>query len=190
MGPDAVLREGDRKALLNGDEEGQPEGRRGRDGRGGSSYADRRPASIYIAKATGIATGFQLTREGKSYVVLFKEAKLDESGVDEAAFAFKAPDGATMAEAVEMAPGWASVSPIFAKSCMPCHGEQKADGIDLRTYNAAMGSMTIVPGNAAGSTLVKSLRGTTKPRMPQGRPPLPEATIQKVEKWIKAGAKA
>jgi len=148
--------------------------------------------SIYIAKGSGIATGFQLTREGKSYVVLLKEAKLDGEDVADSQFAFVAPEGATKeAEATEEmgAPGWATVSPIFKKSCMPCHGEQKADGIDLRTYSSTMASKTVVPGNAASSRLVKSLRGQIQPRMPQGRPPLPEATIKVVEKWISAGAK-
>lgn len=145
--------------------------------------------TVYVAKSDGVAMGFQLTRGEKSFVVLFKDTKVNGEGIEDSTFTFTPPAGATEAKPEEEAAGWATVAPIFARSCMPCHGEQRADGLDLRTYSAAMGSGTVVSGDPAGSRLVKSLRGSILPRMPQGRPPLPEATIKIVEKWIEAGAK-
>lgn len=145
--------------------------------------------TFYVGKASGLAVGYQLVRSEKTYIVLLKDAKLDGEPVEDSVFAFVAPEGSKMVKAEEAQAGWATVSPIFTRSCMPCHAENRAGGIDLRTYESTVRSGSVVPGDAAASRLVKSLRGTIQPRMPQGRPPLPEPTIRTVETWINAGAK-
>lgn len=145
--------------------------------------------TVYVSKSDGVAVGFQLTRGEKTFVVLFKDAKVNGEGVADSLFAFVPPAGATEAKTEEETAGWETVAPIFARSCMPCHGEQKQKGLDYRTYEAVMQGGSVVPGDPAASRVVRSLRGQIQPRMPQGRPPLPEATIKKVEAWIAAGAK-
>lgn len=48
----------------------------------------------------------------------------------------------------------------------------------------------LTPGNAAGSLIVRKLKGTAGgDRMPMGKPPLSDELIAKFEKWIAEGAK-
>lgn len=46
----------------------------------------------------------------------------------------------------------------------------------------------VEPGSSDESILVLILRGTVQPRMPQGAPPLPDATIDSIALWIDEGA--
>jgi mono/diheme cytochrome c family protein len=92
-------------------------------------------------------------------------------------------------------PTFASVEPIFKQSCLPCHGDNGKDGVDMRTYESVMKGgehgAIVKPGDPQNSLLVQVLRGAEgHERMPFKKDPLPEETIQQVEAWIKAGAKA
>ena len=86
------------------------------------------------------------------------------------------------------------VAPVLSAQCMGCHGTQnpRAD-FSLATFERLMrggdGGAPIKPGEPATSLLVRKLKGQAGERMPLDRPPLPAATIAKIEKWIAEGAK-
>lgn len=88
-----------------------------------------------------------------------------------------------------------SVQSIFNQRCMPCHGNNAKQGIDLRTYESVMKGgnegAVVTPGDPANSVLIQALRGQNgKKQMPSKQPPLPEGQIKQIEDWIRAGAKA
>lgn len=73
-----------------------------------------------------------------------------------------------------------------------CHSAQAA-AVELRldSYAAAVAGGSkgpvLVPGDAAGSELVRRLRGESLPRMPFLSYPLAPDEIALVERWIAAG---
>ena len=79
---------------------------------------------------------------------------------------------------------------VFVEHCLGCHGEQNprkqfSVANFRRLLRGGDSGPVIVPGMPAESLLVKKLRGQASgERMPQGKDPLPEATIAKIEKWI------
>ena len=79
------------------------------------------------------------------------------------------------------------VEPILKADCSGCHGKEAKQGgfsIEGKALFRA-----IVSGKPGTSALVASLRGKHKPQMPLGMPPLKEAQIQTIERWIGQGAK-
>lgn len=103
------------------------------------------------------------------------------------------PAGASAPAETEMkAATYATVQAMFDQSCVKCHGEKKAEGLDLRSFEAMMAGgehgPVIVPGDPAGSKLIKSLRGDGVKQMPMKSAPWSEDQIKVVEEWIKAGA--
>jgi cytochrome c553 len=87
------------------------------------------------------------------------------------------------------------VASVVAGACLNCHGmRQPRANLSLLTFERFLrggdsGAM-IVPGKPEESLLVKKLKGTGGgQQMPQGRPPLPDEAIAKIEKWIAEGAK-
>ena len=101
------------------------------------------------------------------------------------------PLGAVAGEGVS--PGWGEVSVIFTERCVMCHSEVAgaSKGLRLDDYSAALaGSETgavLIPGDVAGSELIRRLRGESIPRMPFLSRPLPEDQIILIERWIAAG---
>ena len=103
---------------------------------------------------------------------------------------------------------FASVQQVFSQSCAfsSCHSalsrqgelvlsdeELSWDNLVMRTpYNAEaadMGLWRVLPGDPERSYLIRKLRGEGPgDAMPQGFPPLPEATIHMIEDWIRRGA--
>jgi hypothetical protein len=89
-------------------------------------------------------------------------------------------------------PDWAQVSAIFVERCVMCHSPNGAS-LDLRldTYEAAVaGSIrgaVLVPGDPAGSELLRRLRGESLPRMPFLSYPLPPEQIELISRWVEAG---
>jgi mono/diheme cytochrome c family protein len=89
--------------------------------------------------------------------------------------------------------GWEEVSVIFAERCVMCHSAVAgaSKGLRLDDYAAALhGSergVVLIPGDAAGSELIRRLRGQSVPRMPFLSRPLPEDQIALIESWIEAG---
>ena len=90
-------------------------------------------------------------------------------------------------------PGWADVSMIFAERCVMCHSAVAgaSNGLRLDKYAAALAGgengAVLVPGDIAGSELIRRLRGQSTPRMPFLSRPLPEDQITLIERWIEAG---
>ncbi len=89
----------------------------------------------------------------------------------------------------------ADIGPVLLANCMDCHGDQNPrNNLSFSTFAQLLAGgdsgPIVVPGKPAESLLAKKLRGTASgARMPQGRGPLPDETIAKVEKWIELGAK-
>jgi mono/diheme cytochrome c family protein len=104
------------------------------------------------------------------------------------------------------------VKPIFAQSCVKCHGApdprdpRKKAGGGLRLDDKAealkggKSGKAVVPGNAKESLLYKLLQGPAKagdheidamPKAMRGKPfkPLAPAQVEVVKKWIDQGAK-
>jgi hypothetical protein len=96
------------------------------------------------------------------------------------------------------------IRPIFGANCS-CHiGRSAAEGMNLAAGEAYGNLVNVVsnqsdlnrvePGDPARSYLIHKLRNTQRSvggsgaRMPFGGRALPEATIQRIEKWIAQGA--
>jgi len=83
------------------------------------------------------------------------------------------------------------ILPIFQKSCVMCHGT--LGGWNGTTYQAVMTtgdhSPVVIPGDETNSLLAQKLLGTSTigGLMPPGGK-MPDATIQIILDWIKAGA--
>jgi len=77
----------------------------------------------------------------------------------------------------------ATIAPIFAASCLPCHGANPpVAGYDWQQYSN-------VSDPAKNSEILKAIKrepGVTP--MPFNMPSLPDSTIYKIECWILAGA--
>jgi mono/diheme cytochrome c family protein len=87
------------------------------------------------------------------------------------------------------------IAPVLAAQCTGCHGNQNPrNNLNLFTFeNLLRGGdrgEPLLPGKPADSLIVKKLKGTADGgRMPLNQPPLDDAVIAKVEKWIEEGAK-
>jgi hypothetical protein len=87
------------------------------------------------------------------------------------------------------------IGPVLLENCTGCHGDQNPRGrLGMNTFARMLqggeSGAPLTPGNAAGSLIIRKLRGTAGgDRMPMGKPPLAEETIAKFEKWIAGGAK-
>ncbi len=87
------------------------------------------------------------------------------------------------------------VAPVFARNCQRCHGmTNPRSKFSLNTYASLLkggerGDDDIVPGKPDESRLVLMLKGEEEPRMPQGGRRLRDDLIEKIELWVKQGAK-
>ncbi|HWE39020.1 MAG TPA: c-type cytochrome domain-containing protein [Isosphaeraceae bacterium] len=87
------------------------------------------------------------------------------------------------------------VAPILVKKCLGCHNEEKAkNGLNMATFEllkkggTASGAEILVAGDPDASALVESIRADAQPRMPYKLPPLSDAEIAVIERWVKGGA--
>lgn len=91
------------------------------------------------------------------------------------------------------APSWTEVSSILDDRCVRCHSAAAgaSKGLRLDEYQAALAGSdrgaVLIPGDVAGSELIRRLRGESKPRMPFLSRPLPDIEIALIERWIAAG---
>lgn len=91
---------------------------------------------------------------------------------------------------------YAELAPILAERCALCHaGDAAAAGLRLDSLEAVLKGSSKGPvvkaGDAAGSELIRRLKGTSAPRMPMTGPPfLSEAQIALFERWIAGGLAA
>jgi hypothetical protein len=89
------------------------------------------------------------------------------------------------------------VAPILLEQCGNCHGERDPEAnlrmTSLETLIKGGGSgPAVLPGKGGDSLLVKKLRGAggiDGQRMPLGKPPLSDAQIATISKWIDQGAR-
>ncbi len=89
------------------------------------------------------------------------------------------------------------VKPLLTEHCSKCHGASQQKG-DLRLDTAAAARKggengpALQPGQSANSLLLQSVRGThdTISQMPYKKPPLADAQIALLAKWIDEGASA
>ena len=88
------------------------------------------------------------------------------------------------------------IAPILVSNCGGCHNPKatgKAKKLDLSTFDSLMKGTAdhpvIVAGKPEESHLVLRVKGEETPRMPQtANKTLSEASIAKIEQWVKAGA--
>ena len=85
------------------------------------------------------------------------------------------------------------IAPVLASQCLDCHaGGQPSAQLGLNTFERMLAGnrngVIITPGKPADSLLIKKLKGEAGQRMPLRKPPLPDETIAKFEKWIAEGA--
>ena len=88
------------------------------------------------------------------------------------------------------------VAPLLLEGCVGCHIDamRTQGGLRMDTFAQLLrggdsGSI-VTPGNAAGSLLIRKLRGMEGNRMPAGgRPAFSEESIQLISTWINEGAK-
>ena len=84
------------------------------------------------------------------------------------------------------------IRPLFVNKCYACHTEERMGGLQLDTAEHALkggkSGAVIVPGDPAGSLMVKALHyNDARLKMPPtGR--LSDSQIADVETWIKNGA--
>lgn len=84
------------------------------------------------------------------------------------------------------------VQNALANACAGCHNpDKKKGGLDLTSTAAILaggsGGAVAEPGNPGGSRLLKILKQEMEPKMPPDGPPLEEAAVAMVEKWIAGG---
>lgn len=87
------------------------------------------------------------------------------------------------------------IAPLLVDNCSGCHisAMQTKGGLQLdtlaRMYRGGDSGAALEPGQGEASLLIKKLRGTEGGRMPAGgRPPLADADIALISKWIDEGA--
>lgn len=85
------------------------------------------------------------------------------------------------------------IAPILASRCVMCHAGDGAPlglrlgGVDGLLKGSVRGPV-VKAGDAAGSELIKRLKGTSQPRMPMTGPPfLTDAEIALFESWVNGG---
>lgn len=81
------------------------------------------------------------------------------------------------------------VLPILQNACNNCHNpDKKKAGLDLTSYGTSIlgsdGGKVVIPGDAAGSLLLKCIKGTEEPVMPPKGDRLNANDIAIIEKWI------
>jgi cytochrome c len=84
------------------------------------------------------------------------------------------------------------VEPIFKNICAQCHkGTRPPHGLDLTSYERLMAGdragKVVVAGNPAKSRLITVLHG--KPQLMPPGGDLTRSQIEKLEAWVKSGAK-
>ena len=90
---------------------------------------------------------------------------------------------------------YGELQPILAQRCLACHaGDAAPLGLRLDSYEAILKGSSkgpvVRPGDAAGSELIRRLKGSSLPRMPMTGPPfLSDGEIAAFERWVDGGLK-
>jgi mono/diheme cytochrome c family protein len=85
------------------------------------------------------------------------------------------------------------VRPLLVENCLNCHGGEKTrGGFDLSTREGLLkggdDGVTVVPFASRESRLLRLVRHAEEPNMPDKKPKLPEAAINRIAAWIDDGA--
>ena len=85
------------------------------------------------------------------------------------------------------------VRAALKQHCVKCHGGDKTRGdFDLTTRAGLLKGgdegVSVIPGKAKESLLIKLIQHTAKPHMPAKKPKLPSPLIEKIARWIDLGA--
>ena len=88
------------------------------------------------------------------------------------------------------------VAPILTANCMECHNKNtRKGGLSLETLADALAGgdegAAVVPGKLAESLLIGKVVASAPgevPEMPQKKPPLSAADVEKLKRWITDGA--
>ncbi len=129
---------------------------------------------------------------GREYLVEFAPAPVRKWLVKTPA----APPAASPAEWVSHPVFTLAVQPVLARYCVSCHGPEKSKGkLRLDTFEALMrggnSGPSVVPGNVAGSLLVKRMKlslDTDEHMPPEGKPQPKPDDFALIEWWIHHGA--
>ncbi len=87
------------------------------------------------------------------------------------------------------------LAPVLIENCIGCHFEARnvQGGLRMDTFRQFLrggdNGNLMVAGDGQNSLLVQRLRATDNTRMPRGRPPLDETTIEKIVTWINEGGR-
>jgi mono/diheme cytochrome c family protein len=81
------------------------------------------------------------------------------------------------------------ILPLFQNACLNCHNpDKKKAGLDLSTYTGTLlgsdNGKIMQAGDAAGSLLLKCVKGTEEPVMPPKGDRLSASELALIEKWI------
>jgi len=81
------------------------------------------------------------------------------------------------------------VQPIFEANCTRCHGRRRQEKkLNLTSYPTLVSRNVVSPGDAEGSSLYQKITLPGSGRMPLQGDPLSQQDIDKIKKWINAGA--
>ncbi len=161
------------------------------------SKPTKRSGTLFIDNRLGFARGVSIKDGDKETLIMATELTTSAEPLPLGKFTFVPPDGAKKIEVASGTQGgdvtYASVEPIFKRSCSGCHNSVNArGGFSVNSYEELMAGdhgHAIVPGDPANSSVVGYIEGTLRPRMPKGGAPLPSSDIEAIKAWIKAGAK-
>jgi hypothetical protein len=80
------------------------------------------------------------------------------------------------------------VVPILREHCLECHGGHRHEGdFSINTREHIVDAGAVEPGDADASHLIELLTtDDAEVRMPKEKPPLPEAAVNTLRKWINA----
>ena len=86
------------------------------------------------------------------------------------------------------------IAPEFVIKCLRCHGgNNPRGGFSMETFELLMtGGDTgrvLLPGNVAGSRMIRLIRGDDKPQMPQGQARIKKKWYEDLQTWIAEGLK-
>lgn len=143
----------------------------------------------YVENATGLMRGYTHTHEDKQWIVWATKLELGSDPLPEDTFAFADPSKLKEVKEMTAAADYATVAKILNSNCLPCHGENRADGLDIRTYDSLMASGKVKPGDSAGSSIVRAIKSTRRPMPPRPGKPLSAEDQATIAAWIDAGAK-
>ena len=117
-----------------------------------------------------------------------------KSGSDDAGTNVPTPQPAPATGGTTTVAAFAAARDVFTANCVGCHsGTDPKEGLDLTSHamvmKGAKDGAVVVPGDPAGSRIIKAMRHSGAKAMPPEKPMLSDDKIQAVEAWIKDGAK-